>query len=105
MAFNFITICDGISIPQTQSKIYRAPNQTNITYGLCSNNEKIPIQFSVLVNVNGNLTPIIPFRQVPAGGTDMCNELKGLLLNKNDELDIQSKQDGLYFRASGFTFS
>lgn len=105
MAFSFITLCDGIAIPQTQSKIFTAQNKTNVTYALCSNNAKIPIQFSVLVNVNGNLTPIIPFRQVPAGGTDMCNELKGLLLNQNDELYIQSKQAGLYFRASGFTFS
>ena len=105
MAFSFITVCDGIAIPTTQSKIFKAQNQTNMTYALCSNNGKVPIEFSVAVTLNGKMTPIIPFRQVPAGGTDMCNEMKGLLLNQNEELYIQAKQAGLYFRASGFVFS
>ena len=106
MAFQFITICEGIEIPTSDSMIFKALQQTNLTYSLCSNPQTVPIKFSVSVKTEGgSMMTLIPMRSVPNTGTDMCNELKGLILNENSELYIQASAKGLYFKAAGFTLS
>ena len=105
MAFQFITLVDGVSMPSTASPCYTASTQTNITYALVSSSARVPVNFSIGIDVNGQVTPIIPDRQVPAGGTDLCNELKGLILENDAKIVISANQQGLYFRANGFSIS
>lgn len=105
MAFNFITLVEGVEMPSTSAPCYTASNQTNITYALVSSSSKVPVNFSIGIDVNGQVTPIIPTRQVPAGGTDLCNELKGLILENDAKIVISATQNGLYFRANGFSLS
>lgn len=106
MAFNFISICEGIEIPTTQTKVFEANSQTNLTYALCSNPTSMPIKFEVLIKLEGGgISTLIPLRDVPNKGTDMCNELKGLVINVNSVLYVQASASGLFFRANGFTFS
>lgn len=105
MAINFITLVEGVEMPNSPSPCYTASTQTNITYALVASSAKVPVTFSIGVEVNGLVTPIIPDRQVPAGGTDLCNELKGLLLENDAKIVISAQKEGLYFRANGFMFS
>lgn len=105
MAFNFITLVEGVVMPSTAAPCYTADTQTNITYALVSSSAKVAVNFSIGIDVNGQVTPIIPDRQVPAGGTDLCNELKGLILQNGAKIVISAKQQGLYFRANGFSLS
>ena len=106
MAFSFVTICEGIEIPTLQEKVFQANNLTNVTYALVSNPTNMPIKFSVKIQLQGGgISTLIPMRDVPNDGTDMCNELKGLIINVNSVLYVQASASGLYFRANGFTFS
>lgn len=106
MAFSFITICDGVEIPTSSTKVFQATSMVNLTYALTSNPTNMPIKFTVQIKSQaGDPITLIPMRDVPNEGTDMCNELKGLIINVNSMLYIQASSKGLYFRANGFTFS
>lgn len=106
MAFNFITISEGLEIPTVQTKVFEANTLTNVTYALTSNATNMPIKFTVQIKAQGgNISTLIPMRDVPNEGTDMCNELKGLIINVKSVLYVQASASGLYFRANGFTFS
>jgi hypothetical protein len=106
MAFSFITICEGLEIPTSSTKLFEANTQVNVTYALTSNPTNMPIKFTVKIQLQGgDVSTLIPLRDVPNEGTDMCNELKGLIINVNSVLYVQASASGLYFRANGFTFS